>query len=272
MDLWIPSIVTTGALAFAVWFGRELISTWLLKNVAHKFNEKLEAVRVDFREKEKVLEANLQLRENEIRDLRSGAMTAMASRQMALDKRRLDAVDQLWSSMVALSRAKNISSLMTAVNFDAASEEATRNPRVREAFTKMGAAFEPKRLDLSGAEKARPFVSPRAWALFSPYQAIVIQAVVKLEIIKSGIGFSDLLEKEAVVKVALPHLSEFIDNMVIPDTTIYWRSLRKLCSQPYIRCLPEKRQTNPAWNEQMIFLGVPMNEWQNRRRCRRSSL
>ena len=43
-------------------FGRELIATWLFKNVEHRFNEKLEAVRADFREKEKVLEANLQLR------------------------------------------------------------------------------------------------------------------------------------------------------------------------------------------------------------------
>ena len=174
------------ALGFAVWFGPKLIATWLFKNVEHKFNEKLEAVRADFRKKQE-----------EFRDLRSGAMTAMASRQIALENRRLEAVDQLWSSMIALSGARNISSLMASVNFDTAAEEATRNPKVREAFAMMDSAFDYKKLDLSGAEKARPFVSPMAWALFSAYRAIAMQAVVKLQIIKTGIG-ADLLKKDAV--------------------------------------------------------------------------
>ena len=214
MDLWIPSIVTTGALAFALWFGRELIATWLLKSVEHKFNKELEDVRAEFRKEEDELKASLQERQNEITDLRSGAITAMASRQMALDKRRLEAVDQPWSAMIALSSAKSISSLMAAVDFDVASKEATRNSKVREVFTLMGAAFDPKGLDISGAEKARPFVSPMAWALFSAYRAIAMQAVVKLQIIKAGIG-GDLLKKDEVsnlVKVALPHRSEFIDK------------------------------------------------------------
>ena len=217
MDLWIPSIITTGALGFALWFvrfGRELLATWLLKNVELKFNKELEATRNEFRKQEEALKADLKLKENEITDLRSGVITAMASRQIALDKRRLEAVEELWSAITALAGAKNISSLMEAVNFDTAAEEATRNPKVREAFTMMGAAFDPKRLDLSGAEKARPFVSPMAWALFSAYRAIAMQAVVKLQIIKTGIG-ADLLKKDAVsslVKAALPHRSEFIDK------------------------------------------------------------
>ena len=216
MDPWIPAIVTTGGVVFGfiLLLGRKLIVTSLVKSVEHKFNERLEAVRAEFREKENAFEADLRLKENEILDLRSGAMTAMISRQMALDKRRLEAIDQLWSSMIALSGARNISSLMAGVNFDTAAEEATRNPKVREAFTMMNSAFDHKKLDLNGAEKARPFVSPMAWALFSAYRAIAMQAVVKLQIIKVGIG-ADLLEKDAVsnlVKAALPHRSEFINK------------------------------------------------------------
>ena len=134
---------------------------------------------------------------------------------MALDKRRLEAVDQLWSATTALAGAKKISSFMAVMKFDAIAEEAARDPKVREMFTAMGAAFDPNKVDLSGAEKARPFVSPMAWALFSAYQAIVMQAVSKLLIIKSGIGLKDLIDKEAVsklVKAALPHQSGFIDK------------------------------------------------------------
>ena len=201
-------------LGFALWLGRKFIAIRLVKSVEHKFNEELEAVRAEFRNKEKELKASLQERQNEITDLRSGALTAMASRQMALDKRRLESVDQLWSSMIALSGARNISSLMAGVNFDIAAEEATRNPKVREAFTMMDSIFDHKKLNLSDAEKARPFVSPMVWALFSAYRAIAMQAVVKLQIIKAGIG-ADLLKKDAVsnlVKAALPHRTEFIDK------------------------------------------------------------
>ena len=139
----------------------------------------------------------------------------MASRQMALDKRRLEAVDQLWSAITAMAGAKSISAFMSTINFDTAVEEAARNPRFREVFTVMGAAFDPNRVELSDAAKARPFASPMAWALFSAYQAIAMQAVAKLEIIKSGIGVKDLLDREAaskLIRAALPHQSEFIEK------------------------------------------------------------
>lgn len=95
MNVWIPSLITTGLLAFALWLGRKLIVTRLAKSVEHEFNTKLEAVRAEFREKDELLKADLRLKESEIAALRGGAMTAMASRQMAVDKRRLEAVDQL---------------------------------------------------------------------------------------------------------------------------------------------------------------------------------
>ena len=214
MDEWIASIVPTALLCLAIWLGRKFIATWLVKSVEHKFDRKLEAVRNDFRQQEDAFKADLKSKEKEITDLRSGVMTAMISRQMALDKRRLEAVDQLWSAVTALAGAKSISSFMAVVKFDVVAEKATRNPEVREMFTAMGAAFDPNNLDRSSSERARPFVSPMAWALFSAYQAIVMQAVLKVQIIKSGLD-ADLLDKKAVsklVKAALPHQSEFIDK------------------------------------------------------------
>lgn len=215
MDAWVPSIVTTGLLALALWFGRKLIGTHLVKSVEHEFNARLEAVRAEFREKEELLKADLRSKESEIADLRGGAMTAMASRQMALDKRRLEAVEQLWSALTALAGAKGITIFMAVMKFEAVAEEAARNAQFREMFTIMGGAFDIAKVDLSGASKARPFVSPIAWALFSAYQAIAMQAVMKLHIIKSGIGAKDYFDKDAVaklVKAALPHQAGYIDK------------------------------------------------------------
>ena len=212
---WFPSVSTTAIFAVVLWLARNLIATRLTKSVQHEFDTKLESLRTKLREKEELLKADLRSKEAEIAALRGGAMTAMASRQMALDRRRLEAVDQLWSAVTDLRPARAISSIMAFVKFDTAAEEAARNVKVREMFTMMGSAFDPKKIDLSGSAKARPFVSSMAWALFSAYQAIAMQAVTKMEIIKSGIGAKDILEKDAVaklVKAALPHHEAYIDK------------------------------------------------------------
>ena len=107
MDLtvWFPSLTTTALFAAALWLGRKVISTRLTKSVEHEFNKKLESVRSQMRDSEERLKAELRTKEAEIAALRSGALTALASRQMAMDNRRLEAIDQLWASVTALAPA-----------------------------------------------------------------------------------------------------------------------------------------------------------------------
>lgn len=205
----------TAILAVVLWLGRKLIATRLTKSVQHEFDTKLESLRTELRKKEELLKADLRSKEAEIAALRGGAMTAMASRQVALDSRRLEAVDQLWAAVTALVPARIISSFVTVFKFKEVAEETSRNAKLREMFAMVGSGFDPKKLDLSSSAKARPFVSPMAWALFSAYRAIAMQAVAKLEIIKLGIGAKDILDKDAIaklVKAALPHHEAYIDK------------------------------------------------------------
>jgi hypothetical protein len=216
MDLvnWLPSITTTSLLALALWLSRKLVETRLVASVEHEFNTRLEALRAEVRAKEEILRADLRSKESEIAALRSGAMTAMASRQMALDRRKLEAVDQLWSAVTALGPARAMSAFIAAVNFEVAAKEAENNPKVREMFTMISAGFDPEKIDSSGSAKARPFVSPMTWALFRAYQTIVMTAVVKLQIMKTGVG-AKLLNKghiSELIKAALPHQTGFVDK------------------------------------------------------------
>ncbi len=214
MNIWIPAITTSAATALALWLLRKLIVTRLVKTVQHEFDIKLESVRAELRQKEELLKTDLKSKETEIAALRSGAMSAMASRQIALHTRRLEAVDQLWSAVMALGSAKYVSSIMAVVKFDEVAKEAEKNPKMREVFELMTIGFDAKKIDLSGAGKARPFVSPMTWALFAAYQAIALQAVVKLQILKAGVP-KDLLETNAIkklVKAALPHQEQYIDK------------------------------------------------------------
>lgn len=217
MDItaWFPSLTTTALFAAALWLGRSIISTRLTRSVEHEFNTKLTSIQSQMRESEERLKAELRAKETEIAALRGGALTAMSSRQITLDKRRLEAVDQLWTSVTALGPARTIAALMSSISFEKAAPITERDPKARQVFEIMGAAFDLKNLDLSGASKARPFLSPMVWATFSALQAVVMHAVMQWHILKSGLGSKDFTNNEAIsklIKVALPHYSDYIDK------------------------------------------------------------
>jgi hypothetical protein len=211
---WLPALTTSGLLAVALWLGRNLISTRLTKSVEYEFNQKLEVVRTQMRESEARLNSELRLKEAEIASLRGGALTALASRTMSLDKRRLEAVDQLWESVNAMAPARTIAMMMTYVNFETAASQAEGDPKVRKSFENFSPDFDIKKIDLSGANKAKPFVTPMVWAIYQTIHSVTMIGLTKWIILKAGLG-SELLDESRVpelVKAALPHWSGHIDK------------------------------------------------------------
>ncbi len=212
---WIPAISTTSLLALALWLLRSVISTRLTKSVQHEFEQKMETLRTNLRNGEELFKAELRAKETQIEVLRSAAMSGLASRQAALDKRRIDAVEQLWAAVTALNPAKTASAWMAPIKFEEAIKEASKNPKVREMFTIIGGLVDPKKLQNSDASRARPFVSPIAWALFSAYQAIVYFAVTQLQMLQTGLDMPNVLNADGVsklIQVALPHQTDYIQK------------------------------------------------------------
>jgi hypothetical protein len=215
MELWYPALTTTSLLALVLWLARKLISTRLVKSVEHEFDAKLAKLGSELREGEEQLRASLRARETEIAALRSGALSAMSGRQAALDKRRLEAVDQLWASVTALGPARFLAATLAVVKIDAASELAQRDPKARQFFETIGLGFDPKSMDHASAAKARPYVSPMIWAVFSAMQAVASHAVIQWHALKSGINPTGLIDDEAIkklIKSALPHYANYIDT------------------------------------------------------------
>lgn len=237
MSEWIPAISTTALFGLALWLFRAVITTRLAKSVQHEFDNKLETIRADFRKSEELLCADLRSKEAQIAVIRGGAIAGLTSRQAALDKRRLEAVDQLWAAVTALAPLKVASIWMGTLKFDVAAREAAKNPRMREAFGVLAAPFDLTKIQMNDAAKARPFVSQIAWALFSAYQAIILFAVAQINILKIGLDKPELLTPESVtnlVKVALPHYTDYItpitsQNMAAPHTISYLTSSNPVC-------------------------------------------
>lgn len=226
--LWLPAITSTGLLAAALWLGRELISTRLTKSVQHEFDIKIEEVRAELRTSEERFKAQLREKETEIAALRNGALSVLTSRQAALDKRRLEAVDQLWSAFNALTPARSITASMATFNFKTAAQRAENEPKLRQFFEMIGGDFNLKSLDLSEAVKARPFVSPMVWAVYSAIQAITMHGVMRWHVLKGGLGQNDFVDHSVIKKLiitALPELSEYIEKS---DPSAYYYVLEAL--------------------------------------------
>ena len=215
IDFALSAVGWTVLVGIAIWLSQHLIVTRLRASVRHEFNEKLEMLRADLRKSEESFKADLRAKETQIEVLRSGALLGMTSRQTTLDKRRLEAVEQLWGGIEELGNLKTAAWFMSGFNFEKSSEIASENPRVREFFATIGQTFDPGKLQASDVNKSRPFVSEIARALFSAYQAIVLYAVVQLQMLKAGVKDAKLLTPDHVnklTKAALPQYAGYIDT------------------------------------------------------------
>lgn len=210
---WLPAISTTGLLAAVLWLARHLIATRLTKSVEFEFNAKLDALRAEQRKAEEQLKAEIRAKEAQIASLQSGALAAMLSRQQAYDKRRLEAVDQIWAAVQALAPARTVATFMSLVKWESAAAEVERNPQSRKFFEMLGQGFDPKQIDLSMAHKARPFVTSIVWAAYSAFSAVCMHGALRQMALKFGMGAKELTDIENINKLvlaALPHYKDFI--------------------------------------------------------------
>ena len=199
-----------------MWLSKNLIVNRLTKSVAAEFDAKLEKLRSQLRESEERLKTELRMKESEIDAIRSGAMTALATRHAAVDKRRLQAVDQIWTSVRTFGSARKLSQILSCLKYDAVSAESEKNPRMRQALSSVEFGFDPKTLDFTSADKARPFVSPMVWANYAALAAICHHAITKWHLLKNGLGSKNLIDDNTIfelLKIALPDKNEYFNSL-----------------------------------------------------------
>jgi hypothetical protein len=212
---WIPALSTTSLLVIVLWLLRNVISTRLTNSVRHEYDEKLESIRAKLRKSEESFKAELRTKESQIEALRSGALTSIVNRQVALYERQIVAVEQLWNAIIELAPAKAVSTMMASIKFEVAAKSAAEDHKTRDFFNLVGGNFDLKNFKTPDASKTRPFVSVLAWAYYSAYEAIVMHAAIKLHMLKSGIDMVEILNAEHVkklIKVVLPHQAEYVEK------------------------------------------------------------
>ncbi len=215
---WIPASITTALLAFVLWLFRKVISTRLTNAVRHEYDKKIESLRTTLRQSEESFKAELRAKESQIDALRSGALSGIVNRQATFYKRQIVAIEQLWDAVISLAPVKAISASMTSINFDVAVKSVAKHPQMGETFTKIGGDFDSNIFQTDNGSKARPFISPLSWALYSAYRAICHHETLKLYMLKNGVDYMaevESLNAEGVtelVKVVLPHQTEYMEK------------------------------------------------------------
>ena len=202
---WIPSISITALFGVILWLCRAMISARLTASVRHEYDKKLESFKADLLSKEVQIEA-----------LRSGAISALASRQAALDGRRIEAIEQIWSGVMTLAPAKFIAEILARFNYDKVAKQAAYDQKTRDVFAAIGGHLDLKSFQTTTADKARPFIPRIVWGLFVAYKTILSVALVKCEFPKKRIDpDANLIAEDEIRKLvtaALPQKADYINQ------------------------------------------------------------
>jgi hypothetical protein len=202
---WIPSLTTTSLFAGVVWLARSFLITRLTNSVKNEFDSKLEVLRSELKAKETQIEA-----------LRSGAMSGLLTRQGALYQRKLLAIDQIWRCFKEIEKSKYLSVTLSTLNFEELAKQSAKNPKFSELINIIGGNIELKDIDMSGSKLAQPFLTPLAWAYFSAYSSIIMQAVAVMQILKIGVDnvarYLNFEHTNNLLKTVLPHQKKYIEK------------------------------------------------------------
>ncbi|MCA3269979.1 MAG: hypothetical protein INF44_06495 [Thalassospira sp.] len=203
---WLPTAITI-LLWVLIFCARNFILAKIKASVEHEFNAKLE-----------LLKSELRSKESKISYLYEAVLTGRNERQAIVNKRKIDAVDNIWKSVIDLERFKPLARAMSKINLEyAESEEALGNPNVRKFFEQINKlAPENETLKPCRASNERPFISAAAWGYFLALQTVLYGSFLRANMLKFGLPNSskwmDNESEKRVLKAALPHQKDYIDT------------------------------------------------------------
>ncbi|RRQ21662.1 hypothetical protein D6C00_06680 [Thiohalobacter thiocyanaticus] len=116
---------------------------------------------------------------------------------------------------------------MSVIKFEEAAKEAARNEEFREIFRTMEQNLKLPETAFQDASMSRIYISKLAWAYYSAYSAIIMNAVIRLQALKNGIDkdFTDKERLRGLIKEALPSVGDKIDEF---DTGAYYYFLETI--------------------------------------------
>lgn len=217
-SVWLPALTTSTIVGAAGYLLGTAYKAKVEKSIQAGFDKKLEMLRSQLRTDEEQAKAALKRQDAEIEALRSGALAGLAARRAALDKRRLEAVEKIWTSVISHGPHRLNVGFAKTLKMEYIIKECERDSEFRkipDTILKMSGFDDPKKFPkVETAEAERPFVSPLLWALLSAYKSIVSFPTVQFVTAKAGISAEALQVGEVLklARAAMPEHENYIDQ------------------------------------------------------------
>lgn len=81
------TLVTSAVLAAVLWLARNWLLAWLKASIEHEFDQKIERLRSELRRSDE-----------ELRDVRTTALQALAAKETARETRRTEGIEAVWGA------------------------------------------------------------------------------------------------------------------------------------------------------------------------------
>lgn len=229
---WQAAITTSAVGSLLVTAGCFILATLfkasIEKGIQNGMDIKIETIRSEFRKSEIELQNYLKSKEAQIEALRSSALSGLATRHAALDKRRLEATEKVWGTAIHLGQLKLAAKAVGAMNIEyaitvasKADAEGTKYRELADIIWKTFGVDKYKAAESIDVE--RPFVSPYVWALFTAYRHSLSHPIIQLNCMRTGVGSSILADPKPLLnmmKTAIPSKEEVIESSgprIFPD-------------------------------------------------------
>jgi len=201
------SVVVVAVVGVAAFMLRTTFAKWL----QHELNIRLEQYKAARTQDAERLKSELSAQNNRIEALQRGALSGMEARRTALDRRRLEAAERVWSFVASIhSIETTVLETFARLRLDKIAS-AAKDSGVRDWFGVI--------IDNSGYKdlppahtimKEQPFVSPIVWAMFYAYRAVVLSALIPFHAIRHGIDPKEMIDTKHIhelITTALPKVT-----------------------------------------------------------------
>lgn len=218
---WVSSVISTAViliLVISIPAVRAAIGKYVAGFVQNYFDQRIENLRHELRCSEEKFASYLRTNEQQLRSLTETALSLRSTRQAALDARRLQAVEKLWTAKIATDRMRMAAQALSHLNLEevlkAAKTEHSKTQQFGEALVSFAGLDPAKAVQEASAQSERPFLSSEVWQIFSAYQGVMIHSVIIINAIASGT--TQLLKKDDTLKplmlLVLPEYTSYIEQ------------------------------------------------------------
>lgn len=213
-EFWI--VLTVPAIIAIIWFVKVMLPATINRALDHKLNIELEKIRFELHRSEESFKSELRRKEDQLAALRDGVLGGRAKRQELVDKRRIQAVECIWTAIQDLSPYKTVAAQMSVINLDSLNKSGRfDNEKLTTFFKSLVNAVKTPEIYVDPARSERLFVSESAWAYYSAYKIVVHSSYGHAKMLSIGIDdASSVLDKgkiREILKVALPDLVQYIE-------------------------------------------------------------